>query len=180
MTLSPEEFMRRFLLHVLPAGFHRIRHYGLLANGGRRENLTHVRQILAANSRLDRDSPVKDTTALGSPGPIFVCPCCGAAMIVVEALLRGVSIRAPPRPRGVLRRRRHFQIHLSCRLSELPSREQTPCAYRRKRPATRLFQSEDGRHSLLAAQHPEPTKPIPDTRTLTSALRDEFAPVKSP
>jgi len=101
MTLSPEEFMRRFLLHVLPAGFHRIRHYGLLADGGRRENLTHVRQILAADSRLDRDIPVKDTTALGSSGPIFVCPCCGAAIIVVVVLLRDASIRAPPRRRGV-------------------------------------------------------------------------------
>ncbi len=101
MTLSPEEFMRRFLLHVLPAGFHRIRHYGLLANVGRRENLTRVRQILAPDSHPDRGSPVEDATALGSPGPVFVCPCCGAAMIVVEALTRGASIRAPPGLRGV-------------------------------------------------------------------------------
>ena len=102
MTLSPEEFMRRFLLHVLPAGFHRIRHYGLLANVGRRENLTRVRQILAADSRSDRGSPVDDVIALGSPGPVFVCSCCGAAMIVVETLTRGASIRAPPRLRGAL------------------------------------------------------------------------------
>lgn len=101
MTLSPDEFMRRFLLHVLPAGFHRIRHYGLLANAGRRENLARIRQILGAGSRPDQDSPVEEATALGSPGPIFVCPCCGAAMIVVETLMRGASIRAPPGLRGV-------------------------------------------------------------------------------
>jgi hypothetical protein len=45
MTLAPEEFMRRFLLHVLPSGFHRIRHYGLLANAGRRANLAKVRNL---------------------------------------------------------------------------------------------------------------------------------------
>ncbi len=43
LTLAPDEFMRRFLLHVLPGGFHRIRHYGLLANGNRRHNLATVR-----------------------------------------------------------------------------------------------------------------------------------------
>ena len=101
MTLSPEEFMRRFLLHVLPAGFHRIRHYGLLANVGRRENLARIRQILGASSRPDQDSPVEEAAALGSPAPIFVCPCCGAAMIVVEALSCGALIRAPPGLRGV-------------------------------------------------------------------------------
>ena len=93
--------MRRFLLHVLPAGFHRIRHYGLLANVGRRENLERVCQILGAGSRPDQDSTVEEATALGPPGPIFVCPCCGAAMSVVEALSRGALIRAPPGLRGV-------------------------------------------------------------------------------
>ena len=46
MTLSADEFMRRFLLHVLPSGFHRIRHYGLLANAGRREHLARARELL--------------------------------------------------------------------------------------------------------------------------------------
>jgi len=101
MTLSPEEFMRRFLLHVLPAGFHRIRHYGLLANVGRRENLACIRQILAPDLLPDGDSPIVDTAVPGPSEPVFVCPCCGAAMIVVEALTRDTSIRAPPRLRGV-------------------------------------------------------------------------------
>jgi hypothetical protein len=51
MTLSPQEFMRRFLLHVLPGGFHRIRHYGLLANGSRKSNLAAARQFLAVPAR---------------------------------------------------------------------------------------------------------------------------------
>jgi hypothetical protein len=63
--------MRRFLLHVLPSGFHRIRHYGLLANAGRRENLAKVR-----------------------------CPDCGAAMVVIETFGRGQQIRAPPLLQG--------------------------------------------------------------------------------
>ena len=101
MTLSPEEFMRRFLLHVLPAGFHRIRHYGLLANIGRRENLARIRRILAPDLLPDGDSPIVDTTVPGPSEPVFVCPRCGVAMIVVETLTRDASIRAPPRPRGV-------------------------------------------------------------------------------
>jgi hypothetical protein len=94
MTLSPEEFMRRFLLHVLPAGFHRIRHYGLLANAGRRENLARVRALL--NAPALATAPAEHA----SPPPSFVCRCCGATMIVVETFLRGQPIRAPPWPGG--------------------------------------------------------------------------------
>ena len=96
MTLSPEEFMRRFLLHVLPSGFHRIRHYGLLANVGRRENLAQVRQLLATDSNGDGAPPAEDGMVIGMSGPTFVCPCCGATMVVVETLVRGALIRAPP------------------------------------------------------------------------------------
>ena len=101
MTLAPEEFMRRFLLHVLPEGFHRIRHYGLLANAGRRENLARVRKLLASGSNSDPVKPAEDSTSINPSLPTFVCPCCGATMIVVETLVRGASIRAPPGPRGV-------------------------------------------------------------------------------
>ena len=89
LTLAPDEFMRRFLLHVLPAGFHRIRHYGLLANAGRREHLARVRELLQVEEAV-----AEDTKA--SPPPVFVCPHCGAAMVVVEVWLRGQPIRAPP------------------------------------------------------------------------------------
>ena len=101
MTLSPAEFMRRFLLHVLPSGFHRIRHYGLLANAGRRENLARVRKLLAAHPNGDPAQPAGEAAAIGSMLPTFVCRCCGMPMIVVETLVRGTSIRAPPGRQGV-------------------------------------------------------------------------------
>ena len=93
MTLDAHEFMRRFLLHVLPGGFHRIRHYGLIANAARREHLAQARELLhvvpdAAEPQLpDRVDILQ---------PTFVCPHCGAAMIVIETFARGEPIRAPP------------------------------------------------------------------------------------
>lgn len=94
MTLSTDEFMRRFLLHVLPSGFHRIRHYGLLANSGRKDNLEKARGLLQVtttdnvpNGKIATDEPVK---------PTFTCPDCGAAMVVVSVFTRETLIRAPP------------------------------------------------------------------------------------
>jgi hypothetical protein len=96
MTLSPEEFMRRFLLHVLPGGFHRIRHYGLLANGERRENLARARALLGVE-RPSVDASLLKIDASGSlVQPTFVCPCCGSPMRIIETFLRGQPIRAPP------------------------------------------------------------------------------------
>ena len=96
MTLSPEEFMRRFLLHVLPGGFHRIRHYGLLANAGRREHLAKARELLGvATSNVD--AALLNTEVSGDlVQPTFVCPCCGSPMRIIETFLRGQPIRAPP------------------------------------------------------------------------------------
>jgi hypothetical protein len=94
MTLSADEFMRRFLLHVLPAGFHRIRHYGLLANGGRREHLVRARELLHVVPTAAESQPPE--AAAANIAPTFVCPHCGAAMIIVETFLRGEPIRAPP------------------------------------------------------------------------------------
>lgn len=91
MTLDAGEFMRRFLLHVLPGGFHRIRHYGLLANAARQESLARARNLLDAS----QPEPVSDETD-ETVVPTFVCRCCGAAMTVVEVFRRGQSIRAPP------------------------------------------------------------------------------------
>ena len=96
MTLSPEEFIRRFLLHVLPDGFHRIRHYGMLANVGRRANLARVRELLAVSSPVAGAERSTDAALPRSKLPTFVCPCCGSAMIVIEALARMPAIRAPP------------------------------------------------------------------------------------
>jgi hypothetical protein len=97
MTLATDEFMRRFLLHVLPGGFHRIRHYGLIANSGRRENLARARELLnvAPVEPKNIEAPNEAVT------PIFVCRECGAAMIVTGILARAPNIRAPPPCRGV-------------------------------------------------------------------------------
>ena len=91
MTLDADEFMRRFLLHVLPGGFHRIRHYGLLANPKRRTNLAMARTLLD----VPPPESVTDETAAAAV-PTFVCRCCGHAMKVIEIFLRMQPIRAPP------------------------------------------------------------------------------------
>ena len=93
MTLAAGEFIRRFLLHVLPAGFHRIRHYGLLANAGRRQNLALARELLNAPAPPLAES---DQASAASAPPTFVCRHCGAPMIVIQMLPRPRHIRAPP------------------------------------------------------------------------------------
>lgn len=99
MTLSPEEFMRRFLLHVLPGRFHRIRHYGLLANGCRGPSLAAVRQLLdvrvAATAVTTAEPAANDEPH--SKLPTFVCRQCGRPMVIVQLLAPEPSIRAPPR-----------------------------------------------------------------------------------
>ena len=96
MTLEAGEFMRRFLLHVLPGGFHRIRHYGLLANPVRRASLAKARQLLQVVPEL---ATQPDDAGITVP-PVFVCRHCGAPMIVIEILERTAPIRAPPMRRG--------------------------------------------------------------------------------
>ena len=98
MTLAPDEFMRRFLLHVLPGGFHRIRHYGLLANGGRRQNLATVRQLLLAPADAARgvSSEAVANVEPGATPPTYVCRHCGRPMLIVRLLAPDPAIRAPP------------------------------------------------------------------------------------
>jgi len=97
MTLDAHEFIRRFLIHVLPRGFHRIRHYGLLANASRAGNLERARQLLnvpapAANTETNPDE--EDRTV----APSYPCPHCGGAMAVIETFKTGHAPRAPPMP----------------------------------------------------------------------------------
>lgn len=99
MTLEPQEFMRRFLLHVLPGGFHRIRHYGLIANNARREKLALVRALLQVVPAAVVDPKVAHDCAEPVP-PTFVCTHCGAPMIIVQTFLRAQAIRAPPTAEG--------------------------------------------------------------------------------
>jgi hypothetical protein len=95
MTLAPGEFMRRFLLHVLPAGFHRIRHYGLLANGNRTSSLALARELLLAPAPMQQAQLV-DERDVFAPASFF-CAHCGGPMLVLETFARGHNtIRAPP------------------------------------------------------------------------------------
>ena len=99
MTLSPQEFMRRFLLHVLPDGFHRIRHYGLLANPRRHESLARLRGLLAVSAGGEKTADHAPASEKSVP-PTFVCPHCGGAMVVIDSWARGLPIRAPPHSRS--------------------------------------------------------------------------------
>ena len=90
MTLSTGEFIRRFLIHVLPQGLHRIRHYGLLASGTRADNIARARELLAvSNSQAEPTAAAADQT---KPN----CPCCGGRMIVIEVFERGATPRHRP------------------------------------------------------------------------------------
>ena len=88
--------MRRFLLHVLPGGFHRIRHFGLIANNGRKEKLALARELLNVVPTVAVTETNGDGAIDGPVRPVFVCAHCGAQMIVLESFVRGQSIRAPP------------------------------------------------------------------------------------
>ncbi|TYK71127.1 IS91 family transposase [Comamonas sp. Z1] len=99
MTLAPEEFMRRFLLHVLPCGFHRIRHYGLLANGARKSCLSLARELLQvapAQAASDTEKSVQTVMSERKTTPVFFCWHCGKALSVLQGFVRGQAIRAPP------------------------------------------------------------------------------------
>ena len=92
MTLDPHEFIRRVLMHVLPKGFHRIRHYGLFANGNRAANIARARELLGAAPRVEPDE--EKPAALNEPRVLpCACPRCGGRMIVIEVFARGCEPR---------------------------------------------------------------------------------------
>ena len=97
MTLGTHEFIRRFLIHVLPKGFHRIRHYGFLASGARQESLAQARALLevAASTATDPEdeAAADDPTGAALATP---CPCCGGHMIVIETFEPGCQPRHTP------------------------------------------------------------------------------------
>src|SRR4029077_15315859 len=88
MTLATGEFIRRFLIHVLPHGFHRIRHYGLFASGTRAGNIARARELLTAAK--PEGQPTLAAVDPGKP----TCPCCGGRLVIIEVFARG----ATPRP----------------------------------------------------------------------------------
>jgi hypothetical protein len=99
MTLHTDEFIRRFLIHVLPQGFHRIRHYGLFANTVRNNNLAQARELLQAPPPIiNTDNANSDPTSDQSPAthPTFACPKCSTPMIVIDIIEQQYPPRAPP------------------------------------------------------------------------------------
>ena len=90
MTLATHEFIRRFLIHVLPKGFHRIRHYGLFAKSACAQNIARARQLLAVSN--SQGEPTDGTVDHSKS----TCPCCGGRMIVIEVFERGTTPRHRP------------------------------------------------------------------------------------
>ena len=97
MQLATPEFIRRFLLHVLPAGFHRIRHYGVLASANRKANIAKIRTMLGVEHQQDdhKEELAAEVIPLTLREP---CPCCGGPMRIIEIFRRGQKplSRAPP------------------------------------------------------------------------------------
>jgi hypothetical protein len=99
MTLDTHEFIRRFLIHLLPKGFHRIRHYGLLA-GNRAANIARARQLLAMPSR-PKEPETPEATLNGPRVLPRPCPCCGGRMIIIETFARGCEPSPTPVPAAI-------------------------------------------------------------------------------
>ncbi len=107
MTLRADEFIRRFLLHVLPSGFHRIRHYGLVANTSRRHHLAHARALLIEGAPAkdeqaippSEDRSLPDNRGLAAQAT-YVCPQCGGPMLIIDTFAPQPLPRAPPRLNG--------------------------------------------------------------------------------
>ena len=95
MTLDTAEFIRRFLLHVLPSGFHRIRHYGLFAGTVRARNIERARQLLAAPEASTERSRNQAHSEAETASPARQCPCCGGRMIIVETFEAARPARSP-------------------------------------------------------------------------------------
>jgi hypothetical protein len=96
MTLATHEFIRRFLMHVLPAGFHRIRYYGLLASPSRADNVARARELLAVP--MLPLAAIKAASTNEPQTPKHPCPCCGGRMIIIETFQRGCSPNYRPAP----------------------------------------------------------------------------------
>jgi hypothetical protein len=103
MTLPTDEFIRRFLMHVLPKGLHRIRHYGLFANGNRAANIARARDLLALPS-CSKPAEMSNTPAADEPRVLpRPCRCCGGRMIIIETFAPGCHPKhrtAPPTMAG--------------------------------------------------------------------------------
>ena len=99
MTLNTHEFIRRFLMHVLPAGFHRIRYYGMLNSSKRAANVARARERLALAPIVAIDAiKAASTNADEQQTAKHPCPCCGGQMIIIERFARGCQPKHQPTP----------------------------------------------------------------------------------
>ena len=98
MTLDVDEFIRRFLIHVLPDGFHRIRHYGLLANANRADNIALARRLLGVPDPAPPSAPSDPTDGGHEDEEPNIYPCCGGRMIIIETFEPGCQPRLWPIP----------------------------------------------------------------------------------
>jgi len=96
MTLATDEFIRRFLMHVLPKGLHRIRHYGLLARPSCADNIARARELLAVPMPQDHNTEADAVNPIEPKTPSHPCPCCGGHMIIIETFARGSTPRHRP------------------------------------------------------------------------------------
>ena len=130
MTLAINEFIRRFLMHVLPQGFHRIRYYGLLASTTRADNIARARELLAV-PMLPIDAIKAASTKADEPQtPEHPCPCCGGRMIIIETFERGCS----PQYRPTARTRNQDRYLMTS--APKPRRRKAACLLRWFQPAT--------------------------------------------
>jgi Putative transposase len=104
MTLDPDEFIRRFLLHILPSGFHRIRHTGFLASSNRAKTIARIREMITPTTDSQEnaapDNQTQASQAAAQPEDDSVshppCPCCGGHMRITERFARGASPKVQP------------------------------------------------------------------------------------
>ena len=97
MRLATAEFIRRFLIHVLPHGFHRIRHYGLFASGTRADNIVRARRLLDVSTAQSSTADTTTSSEASEPKTLsHTCPCCGGRMIIIETFQHGSSPRYRP------------------------------------------------------------------------------------
>ena len=187
MTLSADEFIRRFLLHVLPKGFHRIRHYGLLASAGCKANIVRARELIAVRSPevappAAQDAADPDAAADHRPS----CPCCGGRMIIVEVFGRGARRAArPPPPRAGFEPMTILIVTLASIRRNFPF--PAPCSFYSgtgKRRHDTTDQSSIGPPATLATPNPQSSVPFssrrsPDNHLLPTPHRDQI-PITRP
>jgi hypothetical protein len=159
MTLAPDEFIHRFLLHVLPQGFHRIRHSGFLASPGRAATIARIRAMIEGEPRTTQvpvDAAVeeqpREASADPAPDPApersIPCPCCGGIMRIIERFSPGQAPRQRPKPKA---HGRHQNRHLMSNADDPPApRLPTPAPRRAAHRAA--FRS--GRHAQRS-EHPD-------------------------